>query len=132
MKKLQFIGLILLLTITTFSFIRCDNNETKLTKIRNDTRSFDYYIQNLEYLKSKTATYVNNEKSNFKSNKDVENFVLKTIKEDNQSLDYLNTSVYQKINTLKNKTNVNDISLNDTELSVKTINYFNELERLNN
>ncbi len=132
--KLDILQVFILLFCTSTFITSCrqESNEIEDSPL-SATKSFESYISDTNSLKNYTVDLFNNaDKSDLKTAKEIENYLFSNIKNSQYgSIEYLNTNFYQNINNTQNKSSDEEITIEGTGLSEKTVNYFNQLISLN-
>jgi hypothetical protein len=122
----------LLFCVSTFT-LSCTqrSNEIENSSL-STTKPFEFYANNANSLKKHTIElFKKADKPHLKTMKEIDSFLFSNIANSQYgSIEYLDINFYKNIKSINRYSDV-EITIEDTGLSEKTINYFNQLVSMN-
>ena len=112
-------------------FSSCKDNE--LLPLENESKSFEFYFENTSKLNDFVFDLAKSYPKKELNSEDLEEFIYENIKKSElNSINYIDIGFYKRIKDYRlNQKSNEEITLQDTGLSQKSLDYFYELENLN-
>lgn len=132
--KLSILQVFMLLFCTSTFITSCSQESYEIEDSQlYATKSFESYISDANSLKNYTVDLFNKaDKSDLKTTKEIENYLFINIRNTQySSIEYLDINFYQNMTYNLNKSSDEEITIEETGLSAKTVNYFNQVISLN-